>query len=836
MVTTTQDPALPLASAGASDDDLLSGPAWSRHPTDVARLVVSTVALVASLLLCLRHPAEVRSVSVNVVELVSRLPAWLRTVLLGITQLYMVAATIVMAVVLARRPSRLFGIGILASAVAATAMAGIQSWVDNAVPNRVVQINLESSWIIGAAFPSGTYLAAFTAAAVVLGPSISGGWRRVITATIGVAVGLRIVTAVAVPLNLAVTVALGYAIGSAALALAGSPRRRASRRDVLGGLNAAGFAATQIAPVEVGAQHARTFLADDGSGTQAFVKLSGRDERDAYLIQRLLKTLRVKGLEDLRPAWTVGESTRHEALSGLLARSRGVHAPSVLAVGTTAGGDGLVAFSPVRGRRLGDVPEELVTDAVLDQVWAEVLVLRRQGIAHRWLTDAHLLVDIAGMTDELGWEPRRPDDPVGRAELAEVATPVAAVHVVDFRWAVHQAEPHQLAADVAMLTTSLALVVGAERSVAAAARALRPDELAEVLPLIQPLAMPGDVQRATSGQQHVLPAVRAGMQDAAGDVSYELLDLERIKLKQILGLAGGVLMAYTFLSFATSWSHISAALRSVSLWSVPELTVLAFLPYVLGSAVMVSVVARPLPFAGVVELMLGQSFLNRFTPANSGGMALRIRYLQKRGVDLGSAAASIALSSVASAIGQVVMLATFAVWAGSAAEGVGFRLPDASALAVGLVVVLTLTGVVWLTPWGRRVVARRVATTFRQVWNTLRELASSPSRFVTLFSFTVLGKFVTVLTFTECARAVGIGASFPKLGLLYLTASSVASAAPTPGGVGAVEAALAAALTGVGVPPGTALSAVFLFRLFSYWLPVPFGYLALRRVRETVLE
>jgi uncharacterized protein (TIRG00374 family) len=84
-------------------------------------------------------------------------------------------------------------------------------------------------------------------------------------------------------------------------------------------------------------------------------------------------------------------------------------------------------------------------------------------------------------------------------------------------------------------------------------------------------------------------------------------------------------------------------------------------------------------------------------------------------------------------------------------------------------------------------------------------------------------------------NAVGIHLSVSRLGLLYLTASSVAAAAPTPGGVGAVEAALTAALTGVGVPPADALSAVFLFRLVTYWLPVPFGWGALQRLQKTVI-
>ena len=68
------------------------------------------------------------------------------------------------------------------------------------------------------------------------------------------------------------------------------------------------------------------------------------------------------------------------------------------------------------------------------------------------------------------------------------------------------------------------------------------------------------------------------------------------------------------------------------------------------------------------------------------------------------------------------------------------------------------------------------------------------------------------------------GLSVPQIGAAYLGASIVGSAAPTPGGLGAVEAALVAALTGFGMASGPAVSAVLTFRLATYWLPVAPGW------------
>jgi glycosyltransferase 2 family protein len=67
---------------------------------------------------------------------------------------------------------------------------------------------------------------------------------------------------------------------------------------------------------------------------------------------------------------------------------------------------------------------------------------------------------------------------------------------------------------------------------------------------------------------------------------------------------------------------------------------------------------------------------------------------------------------------------------------------------------------------------------------------------------------------------------------VYLAAPVLAAVAPTPGGLGAVEAALIAGLAGAGMSSGLAVSTVLLFRLVTYWLPVAPGWVSLRLLRR----
>jgi hypothetical protein len=78
------------------------------------------------------------------------------------------------------------------------------------------------------------------------------------------------------------------------------------------------------------------------------------------------------------------------------------------------------------------------------------------------------------------------------------------------------------------------------------------------------------------------------------------------------------------------------------------------------------------------------------------------------------------------------------------------------------------------------------------------------------------------------AALLAVGANpRPSLVLLAYTSGKLLTLVPfTPGGLGFVEAGLAATLTLAGVPAGDALAATLLYRLASYWLPLPVGGIA----------
>jgi undecaprenyl-diphosphatase len=132
------------------------------------------------------------------------------------------------------------------------------------------------------------------------------------------------------------------------------------------------------------------------------------------------------------------------------------------------------------------------------------------------------------------------------------------------------------------------------------------------------------------------------------------------------------------------------------------------------------------------------------------------------------------------------------------------------------------------SPYGRRRVWRRVLDTSRQLLAAMGPTMRKPLRSVQL-----IGGEVAFLAFTAAgivATLYAIGGSFSVVQVVavYIVASNLGQLLPTPGGLGAVEGALVAGLTAIGIPASTAIAAALVSRVLSFWLPVLPGIVAFR--------
>ncbi len=122
--------------------------------------------------------------------------------------------------------------------------------------------------------------------------------------------------------------------------------------------------------------------------------------------------------------------------------------------------------------------------------------------------------------------------------------------------------------------------------------------------------------------------------------------------------------------------------------------------------------ALRLPFWPTVLTQGASSFINRVSPANVGGMALNVRYLQKTGMEPSAGVAAVGVNALAGAIVHVILLVIFLSWAGRGA-GQAFKLPSGSKLLLILAILAAVVGLILVTRQGRKFAVRKVLPSLR---------------------------------------------------------------------------------------------------------------------------
>jgi len=351
------------------------------------------------------------------------------------------------------------------------------------------------------------------------------------------------------------------------------------------------------------------------------------------------------------------------------------------------------------------------------------------------------------------------------------------------------------------------------------------------VPLLQPLALSAATRRAVSGHEGLLADTRSAAAAASDRTDQQLAKIQRVRPRTLLTIAALAGAFYYLLpqlaQVGSSWHAILAAQWG---W-VPVVIAMSALTYLASAISLLGGVPGRLPFWPTVLAQGASSFINRVSPANVGGMALNARYLQKSGVPPAAGVAAVGVNSLVGGLVHLVLLAIFFTWAGQA-MGHAFKLPSTSKLLLILALVAALVGIVLATRQGRRLAVAKLLPGLRSAYASLAAVAVSPLKLAMLFGGSALVTLAYIGGLAASVRAFGGAVPIAALGAVYLVASTIAAASPTPGGLGAIEAALIAGLTGIGLGSGAAVSAVITYRLATYWLPVVPGWLCLRLLQR----
>lgn len=293
----------------------------------------------------------------------------------------------------------------------------------------------------------------------------------------------------------------------------------------------------------------------------------------------------------------------------------------------------------------------------------------------------------------------------------------------------------------------------------------------------------------------------------------------------LLGAAGVTFAVYTLLPQVQDLPDAVEQVARGNGWWVLAGALASALSY-LGSAISLQgSIAPTLPFRELLRVQVASSFTGLLAPQGLGAAGLIIRYLTKQGITPAAAATAAGLNTLAGllvhALGTVAAVSIVGI--GSLAD---FRIPPRFELELVAVAIAIVIGVVVWSPFGRRSIIPRLRDAGRGLRSTLRQ----PVRALQLFGGSALITLAYGYALAFSLNAFGRQLPIITVFAVYLVATAVASLAPTPGGLGAVEAALVAGLTTVGGAARVAVAAVLLFRLLTFWLPIAPGLVTFRHL------
>ncbi len=770
---------------------------------------IRVAAAVVGLLACLLVISYGYRVDRTITRVVSPPPAsidWLVTTVYDVGA-FGVAAVLVVLALLARRweVARDLGVSVLATG----AVTGLLIVALGSDGGRGVGVVIDGYSVTFPVFQIAAFMAIATAALPYLARTV----QRLVELVVVLVAMASVVGGHGLPVNVLGSLAIGWGVTAAVHLVFGSPLGLPSSADVAALLGELGVRAVDVSPQprqEWGVARFAALL-DAGAGQaggELAVSVYGRDAADAKLLAKAGRFLMYR---DSGPTLTFTrlQQVEHEAYLTLRAAQVGVTVPEVVEAGQAGpSGDAVLVCRLPDGSPLSEAGDGAVSDRALDDVFAQLLVLRAARVAHGEISGETLFVDPTTETAAL----------------------------TNFRSATTNAGTERLDRDLAGALAAIALAVGAERASATAARCLPADVLSGVLGHLRRAGFDPNLVRALRGRKALLDEVREQSAALKGIDVPKLIEPRRISWTNLILIVGTLIGGWALIGVLIDVTRSFDTIVGADWVWVVAAFVLAQLAFAASAVEDLGSVAGDLPFNRVLGLEIANSF-SGVAGGTAAIFATRVRFFQQQGYD-----ASVAISSSASVTaaswfvkGVLFVISLPLAWSAIHLEVTpesGGNSKTVWIILAVVVAVAVVTGLVLAVPKLRRLAGDKLRPRLRDMWANARAVARSPMKMAQLFGGAAATQILVALALAVSLRAFDDHLSLATLIVVITLAGMIGGVSPVPGGVGVVEAGLILGLTAAGISEVDATAAVFVQRLFTAYLPPIWGWFSLMWLRR----
>ena len=447
-------------------------------------------------------------------------------------------------------------------------------------------------------------------------------------------------------------------------------------------------------------------------------------------------------------------------------------------------------------RPLGDATPD---DADLAGYVRYMDAAQRRGLAHHAITPKTLAFDGDGRPVIAGWQ-------TGDAASSQA----------------------NIAIDRIQLLTVLASLSDVRRTIAAARTVWSDDELAKLVPFVQRVAIPSATRTNplfTNGVLNELRDELRALVDEEATASMPQVTLTRFSLRSFVAIA---LLVVALLVIVTqlNMEQVIEAVRGANLRMAALSFAFGIMTWMGSGITLGSFIDRnKRNYMGFIMSQAASSFTAVSMPAGVGPAFVNLQFLRRSGYTNSMATAIMSAVLVLQFLATFLLIVLIGLFTGSNTfSGV---IPTNTLIMVISTVVMA-AGVTMAIPPIRRLIRARLVPVIVTYARQLATLMTRPRQLLAGALGALIQTFSFGLAFWAALMAFGWRSNVFETTFVFLLANTLGSAIPTPGGLGAVEAALMAAFSATGVPSAVALSATLVYRLVTYWLRIPLGALAMK--------
>lgn len=542
-------------------------------------------------------------------------------------------------------------------------------------------------------------------------------------------------------------------------------------------------------------ESSRIYSLDTRNGNRYIVSvLDGQLRTAGYLLQ-LWQWIKLSGVS-MRHDRSVRDLTQHHMAILLELKELGL--PAMHPYGMVENGESLVLVLST-DERLQEVPPAEMSVEDASELMEYLSTAHKRGYTHRRITPDTIARDQNGHMVIAGWH---------NGDSASSAA--------------------NIAFDKVQLLALIASYLGVQQALTSARKAWGDEALVSLVPFIQMVAIPKTTRMQPQWSKQVLSDLREQIRALAPTQTAAVaspVTLSRFSLRSFLAIAllvVAVIVVITQLNF----QQVIQAVRSANPWMAALAFAFGCLAWV-GCAVTLGIFIdkqKRHPFSILVS-QVASSFTSVSMPAGVGPAFVNLQYLRHCGYS--TTLATAIMSAVVAVQFATTFLLLIVIGLFTGRNTLSGMIPT-NTLVIVIGVVAIAAALAMAIPYTRQLIVDKLLPIVSSYAHQLIDILTQPQQLSIAAAGAVLQSVALGFSFWASLLAFGWHTNVFETTFVFLIANTLGSAVPTPGGLGAIEAALFSAFSLAGVPSAIAISATLVFRVATYWLRIPIGAAAMR--------